>query len=92
MKAGDKHGSAVTSGWARHVLRTAALFFQQSRSLDSSCTLRGRIPQTRPPSGTVSRLGGLLYRWALLLASAGLVSENLAWELGGCAVTLGRPC
>lgn len=86
-------GSTVTSGRARHVLGTEELFFEQSRSLGLSCTVRGCVPQTRPPSGIVSWLGGLLCRWApLLLASAGLVSENLAWELRGCAVTHGRPC
>lgn len=65
-----------------HMLGASALFFQESRSLGSSCTPRGCIPQTRPPFGIVSWPGGLLYRWALLLlASAGLVSETLAWEL-----------
>ena len=64
------------------MLEALALFFQESRSLGSSRTLRGCIPQTWPPFGAVSRLGGLL-------APAGLVSETLAWELRGCAVADG---
>ena len=64
------------------MLEALARFFQDSRSLGSSLTLQGCIPQTRPPFGVVSRPGGLL-------APAGLVSETLAWELQGCAVADG---